>query len=98
MKKIITFAVLALCFTVISCATQKKWVDISDQVDTEQMMREQFPKLYNDYKNGNIIVDKIKQTTDEDGKIRYQVTYKEKSNSSEFEDWLPMLIMLSLSK
>ena len=95
MKKIITLIVLAFCFTFISCATQKKWVDISDQVDTEQMMRENFPKLYYPYKNGNIIVDKIKQTTDKDGKLRYQVTYKEVSNASDFEDWLPILISLS---
>jgi hypothetical protein len=98
MKRIITLAIFTLCFALISCATQKKWVDISDKVDTEQMMREHFPKLYDDYKNGYITVHKIKQTTDKDGNIRYQVTYKEKSNSSEFEDWLPMLIMLSLDK
>ena len=95
MKKIITFAVLALCFTLMSCATQKKWVDISDQVDTEEMMRVHFPKLYYPYKNGNIIVQKIKQTTDKDGKIKYQVTYKEISEDSDLEDWLPILMLLS---
>ena len=95
MKKIITFIVLAFCFTLMSCATQKKWIDISDKVDTELFIQKHFPKLYNDYKNGNIIVDKIKQTTDENGGIKYRVLYKEKSDS-DLEDWLPLIISLTI--
>ena len=97
MKKIITLAILIFCFTLLSCATQKKWIDISDKVDTEQMMREHFPKLYDDYKNGDIIVHKFKQTTDENDGIRYRVTYKEKSNSNDLDDWLPLFIAISLT-
>lgn len=96
MRKIITLTVLTFCFTLISCATQKKWVDISDKVDTEDMMREYFPGLYNAYKSGNIIVHKFKQTTDENGGVRYRVLYKERSDS-DLEDWLPILMSLTIN-
>ena len=95
MKKIIKLTALAFCFTLISCATQKKWVDITNKVNTEEMMRENFSRLYNAYTNGNIIVDKIKQTTDENGVIRYRVIYKERSDS-DWEDWLPILMTITI--
>ena len=95
MKKIIKLTALVFCFTLISCATQKQWVDITDKVNTEEMMRENFPGLYKAYKNGNIIVHKIKQTTDENGVIRYRVIYKERSDS-DWEDWLPILMTLTI--
>ena len=95
MRKIITLTVLAFCFTLISCATQKKWVDITNKVNTEEMMRENFPRLYDAYKSGNIIVHKFKQTTEENGMIRYRVIYKERSDS-DLEDWLPILMTLTI--
>ena len=59
-------------------------------------MREYFPGLYNAYKSGNIIVHKFKQTTDENGGVRYRVLYKERSDS-DLEDWLPILMSLTIN-
>ena len=57
-------------------------------------MHDKFPKLYNYYKSGELIVRKV-ELLEENGKQQYRVTYKERNNDEDMTDWLtiymPML-------
>ena len=48
-------------------------------------MQERFQKLYPSYKSGEIIVSKIEERIDENGKTQYRITYTDKSDDN--EDW-----------
>ena len=71
-------------FALVSCAT-KKWTNVSGSVNLETIMQEKFPKLYPSYKSGEIVVTKIEDRIDENGKTQYRITYTDKSEDD--EDW-----------
>lgn len=49
-------------------------------------MVEKFPELNKKRIEGKIIIDKIEQRTDKDGKIIYRVTYGDRYNSNNDDD------------
>lgn len=49
-------------------------------------MVEKFPELNKKRIEGKIIIDKIEQRTDKDGKIIYRVTYGDRYNSNNEDD------------
>ena len=69
-------------FALVSCAT-KKWTNVSGSVNLETIMQEKFPKLYPSYKSGEIVVTKIEDRIDENGKTQYRITYTDKSEDDE---------------
>ena len=71
-------------FALVSCAT-KNWTNVSGSVNLETIMQEKFPKLYPSYKSGEIVVTKIEDRIDENGKTQYRITYTDKSEDD--EDW-----------
>ena len=81
-------AAIMVLLMVASCAT-KRWADITSSVDVDTLMQQKFPTFYPGYKNGTLIVSKIEQKTEEEGKIRYRITYKEVSidNDDDFLLW-----------
>ena len=84
MKRIFNVIILVVfVFALVSCAT-KKWTNVSGSVNLETIMQEKFPKLYPSYKSGEIVVSKIEERIDENGKTQYRITYTEKSYD---EDW-----------
>ena len=98
MKRIFNFVILVVfVLALVSCAT-KKWTNVSGSVNLETIMQERFQKLYPSYKSGEIIVSKIEERIDENGKTQYRITYTEKSDDDEEWDafiwqtiYMPML-------
>ena len=98
MKGIFNFVILVVFVLVlVSCAT-KKWTNVSGSVNLETVMQERFQKLYPSYKSGEIVVSKIEERIDENGKTQYRITYTEKSDDDEEWDafiwqtiYMPML-------
>lgn len=85
MKRIFNFIIsVAFVFAFVSCAT-KKWTKVSGDVNLETIMQERFQKLYPSYKSGEIVVSKIEERIDENGKTQYCITYSDKSYDD--EDW-----------
>jgi hypothetical protein len=85
MKRIFNFVILVVfVLALVSCAT-KKWTNVSGSVNLETVMQERFQKLYPSYKSGEIVVSKIEERIDENGKTQYRITYTEKSDDD--EDW-----------
>lgn len=85
MKKIFNFVILVVfVFASASCAT-KKWTNVSGSINLETIMQERFQKLYPSYKSGEIVISKIEERIDENGKTQYRITYTDKSNDD--EDW-----------
>ena len=85
MKRILNLVILVVfVLALVSCAT-KKWTNISESVNLETLMQEKFPKLYPSYKSGEIVVTKIEDRIDENGKTQYRITYTDKSEDD--EDW-----------
>ena len=85
MKRIFNFVILVVfVLALVSCAT-KKWTNVSGSVNLETIMQERFQKLYPSYKSGEIIVSKIEERIDENGKTQYRITYTDKSDYD--EDW-----------
>ena len=85
MKRIFNFVILVVfVLALVSCAT-KKWTNVSRSVNLETIMQERFQKLYPSYKSGEIIVSKIEERIDENGKTQYRITYTDKSDDN--EDW-----------
>ena len=80
---------IAIAFIAIftSCATQK-WTDVSNSIDTESLLQQKFPALYDRYKSGKLVVHKIEQRTEENGVVRYRVTYNDKHDDSDLDDFL----------
>ena len=98
MKRIFNFVILVVfVLALVSCAT-KKWTNVSGSVNLETVMQERFQKLYPSYKSGEIVVSKIEERIDENGKTQYRITYTEKSDDDEEWDafiwqtiYMPML-------
>ena len=85
MKRIFNFVILVVfVLALVSCAT-KKWTNVSGSVNLETIMQERFQKLYPSYKSGEIVVTKIEDRIDENGKTQYRITYTDKSEDD--EDW-----------
>lgn len=89
-------AILALLM-VASCAT-KRWANITSSVNVDSLMQQKFPTFYPGYKNGTLIVSKIEQKTEEDGKIRYRITYKEKSDDNDDDFLLWQCVFMPIIK
>lgn len=98
MKRIFNFVILVVfVLALASCAT-KKWTNVSGSVNLETIMQERFQKLYPSYKSGEIVVSKIEERVDENGKSQYRITYTDKSDDDEDLDafiwqtiYMPML-------
>ena len=83
MKRIFNLIIsVVFVFALVSCAT-KKWTNVSGSVNLETIMQEKFPKLYPSYKSGEIVVTKIEDRIDENGKTQYRITYTDKSEDDE---------------
>ncbi len=78
--------VVAVCTTITLACAPTKWTNITDSVNLEQLMVEKFPELNKKRIEGKIIIDKIEQRTDKDGKIIYRVTYGDRYNSNNDDD------------
>lgn len=86
MKRIFNVIIsVVFVITLVSCAT-KKWTNVSGSVNLETIMQERFQKLYPSYKSGEIVVSKIEERIDENGKTQYRITYSDKSDDSEDMD------------
>jgi hypothetical protein len=79
---------LAICTAITLACAPTKWTNITDSVNLEQLMVEKFPELNKKRIEGKIIIDKIEQRTDKDGKIIYRVTYGDRYNSNNDDDLL----------
>lgn len=85
MKRIFNVIILVVfVFALVSCAT-KKWTNVSGSVNLETIMQEKFPKLYPSYKSGEIVVTKIEDRIDENGKTQYRITYSDKSDDDDLD-------------
>lgn len=85
MKRIFNFVILVVFVLVLVSCVTKKWTNVSGSVNLETIMQERFQKLYPSYKSGEIIVSKIEERIDENGKTQYRITYTDKSDDD--EDW-----------
>ena len=89
---------LAACTAIIFSCSATKWTNVTDNVNIGQLMAEKFPELNKKRIEGRIVIDKIEQRTDENGKIVYRVTYGDRYNSSSDDDllwqtiYMPMLL------
>lgn len=79
---------LAVCTAITLACAPTKWTNITNSVNLEQLMVEKFPELNKKRIEGKIIIDKIEQRTDKDGKIIYRVTYGDRYNSNNDDDLL----------
>lgn len=79
---------LAVCTAITLACAPTKWTNITDSVNLEQLMVEKFPELNKKRIEGKIIIDKIEQRTDKDGKIIYRVTYGDRYNTNNDDDLL----------
>ncbi len=79
---------LAVCTAITLACAPTKWTNITDSVNLEQLMVEKFPELNKKRIEGKIIIDKIEQRTDKNGKIIYRVTYGDRYNSNNDDDLL----------
>lgn len=85
MKRIFSLIISVIfVFALVSCAT-KKWTNVSGSVNLETIMQERFPKLYPSYKSGEIVVTKIEDRIDENGKTQYRITYSDKSDDDDLD-------------
>ena len=85
MKRIFSLIISVIfVFALVSCAT-KKWTNVSGNVNLETIMQEKFPKLYPSYKSGEIVVSKIEERIDENGKTQYRITYSDKSDDDDLD-------------
>ena len=78
--------IVTVCTTITLACAPTKWTNITDSVNLEQLMVEKFPELNKKRIEGKIIIDKIEQRTDKDGKIIYRVTYGDRYNSNNEDD------------
>ena len=88
MKRFFNVIILVVfVFALVSCAT-KKWTNVSGSVNLETIMQEKFPKLFPSYKSGEIVVSKIEERIDENGKTQYRITYTDNSDDDDDLDAL----------
>ena len=86
---------IALIMLLSACSSQK-WLAVDANVDTEQLLKEKFPKLHSKVNAGEIVIDKVEQQLDKNGEMKYRVTYSHKDDD-DFEllwqtIYMPMLL------
>ena len=59
-------------------------------------MQESFQKLYPSYKSGEIIVSKIEERIDENGKTQYRITYTDKSDDDDWDEFMWQTIYMPI--
>ena len=91
MKKLLLLLCIVGC---MSCASHR-WVDVTTEVSVENVMRDNFPQLYPDYKSNDIGDTKVEQRTD-DGMLYYRVTHKDNTNDSDLDDMLWLTVFMPL--
>ena len=91
MKKLLLLLCIVGC---MSCASHR-WVDVTTEVNVENVMRDNFPQLYSDYKSNYIIVTKVEQRKD-DGTLYYRVTHKNNTNDNAVDDMLWLTVFMPL--
>ena len=90
------FVFIMFAFGCLSCAAQR-WVDVSAEVNVEELMRDKFPRLYKSYLSDELEVTKVERRS-ENGELIYRVTYKDVYSDCSDDDllwqtiFLPMLI------
>lgn len=97
MKRYIGFIALVMLIASISACSSQKWLAVDANVDTEQLLREKFPKLYSKSNAGEITIDKVEQQLDKNGEMKYRVTYSHKDDDDDFNllwqtIYMPMLL------
>ena len=65
-----------------SCSSQK-WAMIDSSINIEELLHDKFPSLYSQNKAGEIVIDKVEQSTDKNGATKYRVTYTTKSDDDD---------------
>lgn len=95
-KHTFLIALIALVVSLSACTSQK-WLAVDANIDTEQLLREKFPKLHSQANAGEISIDKVEQQLDKNGKMKYRVTYSYKDNDDDFDllwqtIFMPMLL------
>ena len=95
-KHIPLIALTVLAASLCACSSQK-WLAVDANINTEQLLQEKFPKLYSQANAGEISIDKVEQQLDENGKMKYRVTYSYKDNDDDFDllwqtIFMPMLL------
>ena len=92
-----TFLIALFAFVIsLSACSSQKWLAVDASVDTEQLLREKFPKLYSKVNAEEIVIDKVEQQLDKNGEMKYRVTYSHKDDD-DFEllwqtIYMPMLL------
>ena len=90
------FVFILFAFGCLSCASQR-WVDVSAEVNVEELMRDKFARLYKSYLSNELEVTKVESHC-ENGELIYRVTYKDVYSDCSDDDllwqtiFLPMLI------
>ena len=93
-----TYLIALFAFIVsLSACSSQKWLAVDASVDTEQLLREKFPKLYSKVNAEEIVIDKVEQQLDKNGEMKYRVTYSHKDNDDDFNllwqtIYMPMLL------
>ena len=93
-----TFLIALFAFVIsLSACSSQKWSAVDASVDTEQLLREKFPKLYSKVNAEEIVIDKVEQQLDKNGKMKYRVTYSHKDDDDDFNllwqtIYMPMLL------
>ena len=59
-------------------------------------MQERFQKLYPSYKSGEIVVSKIEERIDENGKTQYRITYTDKSDDDDWDAFMWQTIYMPI--
>lgn len=96
-KHTFLIALIALVVSLSACTSQK-WLAVDANIDTEQLLREKFPKLHSQANAGEISIDKVEQQLDKNGEMRYRVTYSHKNDDGDDFDllwqtiYMPMLL------
>ncbi|MBR5898007.1 MAG: hypothetical protein IKZ14_00890 [Muribaculaceae bacterium] len=93
-----TFLIALFAFVIsLSACSSQKWLAVDASVDTEQLLREKFPKLYSKVNAKEIVIDKVEQQLDKNGEMKYRVTYSHKDDDDDFNllwqtIYMPMLL------
>ena len=96
MKRIFSLIISVIfVFALVSCAT-KMWTNVSGSVNLETIMQEKFPKLFPSYKSGEIVVSKIEERIDENGKTQYRITYTDKSDDDDWDAFMWQTIYMPI--
>ena len=91
MKKLLLLLCIVGC---ISCASYR-WVDVTNDVNVEDVMRDNFPRLYPEYKTHSIVVTKVEQSS-QNGQTIYRVTHKDNTSDDSLDNLLWQTVFMPL--